>query len=164
MPSRSAALPAWPTSAGCKLLCVVCALQYKMMALQGTRRGRGASSFWCSMRPPVRHFGFRLHEMSRKPSVAGLPSTLVGRSSAPVSEPHCVRERQTDCGRLVGQNLWRLESPLKQVGEFASSRKVHPRLCLVVRNVHVCFQETCKVLLHLGGGLAAQLLWRLLSV
>ena len=40
--------------------------------------------------------------------VAGLPSALVGRWSALVSEPHGVRERESDFERLVGQNLWKL--------------------------------------------------------
>ena len=42
------------------------------------------------------------------------------------------REREHGFERLVGQNLWRLESFVKQVGEFASCRK--PRLFLVVKS------------------------------
>ena len=56
-------------------------------------------------------------------AVACFPSALVGRWSAPVSEPYCERERESDFERLVGQNLWRLESFVKQVGDFASSGK-----------------------------------------
>ena len=70
-------------------------------------------------------------------AVAGLPSALVGRSSAPVSERHCSRERKTDSERLEGQ---RLESLVKQVGQFASSGKVYPENFFVLRNFHVCFQ------------------------
>ena len=35
-----------------------------------------------------------------------------------------MRDRETDFERLVGQNLSGLESLIKQVGEFVSSRKV----------------------------------------
>ena len=48
---------------------------------------------------------------------------------APGSKPHCVREGETDVERLVGQNLWRLESLVKQVGEFAPSRRVETVPC-----------------------------------
>ena len=41
-----------------------------------------------------------------------------------MSGPHCARERESDFERLVGQNLWRLDSLVKQVGDFASSGKV----------------------------------------
>ena len=58
-------------------------------------------------------------------AVTCFSSALVGRCSAPVSEPHCVRERETDFERLVGQNLWMFEFLVKQVGEFASSRSRH---------------------------------------
>ena len=43
-----------------------------------------------------------------------------------MSERHCVREREIDFERLVGQNLWRVEFLVKQVGEFASFGEVHP--------------------------------------
>ena len=62
-------------------------------------------------------------------AVASLPSALVGRWSAPASEPHCVRERASDFERLVGQNLWRLESLVKQVEDFASSGKADTVPC-----------------------------------
>ena len=67
-------------------------------------------------------------------AVDSLPTALVGRWSDPVSEPRCAREREHRFERPVGQNLWRLESFVKQVGELASCRK--PRLFLVVRNFH----------------------------
>ena len=35
--------------------------------------------------------------------VASLPSTLVGRRSALVSEPHCEKERESEFERLAGQ-------------------------------------------------------------
>ena len=40
-----------------------------------------------------------------------------------------MRERESDFGRLVGQSLWRLESLVKQVGEFASSGKLETVPC-----------------------------------
>ena len=61
--------------------------------------------------------------VARALAVASLASALVGRWSVPVSEPHCVRERESDFERLVGQNLWGLESLVKQVGDCASSGK-----------------------------------------
>ena len=67
-------------------------------------------------------------------AVDSLTTALVGRWSDPMSEPPCAREREHGFERPVGQNLWRLESFVKQVGEFASCRK--PRLFLVVRNFH----------------------------
>ena len=59
-----------------------------------------------------------------------------------MSEPHCVRERESDFERLVGQNLWRLESLVKQVGYFASSGRADTvRGKEPTRNPHACFQE-----------------------
>ena len=40
-----------------------------------------------------------------------------------MSEPHGARERESDFERLVGRNLWRRGSFVKQVGDFASSGK-----------------------------------------
>ena len=61
-----------------------------------------------------------MEEMSRLAlAAAGLPSAPFGRWSAPVSEPHCERQRVSDFERLFGQNLWRLESFVEQVGDFA---------------------------------------------
>ena len=53
-------------------------------------------------------------------AAASLSSALVGRWSAPVAEPHCVRERESDVERLVGQNLWRLETLVRPVGDLGS--------------------------------------------
>ena len=77
----------------------------------------GAQAFTGHMQAPGRKVAFAL-------AVARLRSALVGRWSAPVPEPHCVRERKSDFERLVGQNLWRLESLVKHVGDFASSGQV----------------------------------------
>ena len=56
-------------------------------------------------------------------AVASLSSAPIGRWSAPVSVPHSEKERESDLEQLVGQDLWRVESLVKQVGEFASSGK-----------------------------------------
>ena len=90
-------------------------------------------------------------------AVASLPSALVGNWSALVSEPHCVRERESDFERLVGQNLWRLESLVKQVGYFASSGRDDPVLC--GKEPRRVFPGAAfEILLHIGGRLAAQLI------
>ena len=65
-----------------------------------------------------------------------------------MSEPHCARERESDFERLVGQNLWRPESLVKQVGYFASSEKA---------DAGVLPGAVFEILLHIGRGLAAQL-------
>ena len=90
-------------------------------------------------------------------AVAGLPSALVGRWTAPVSEPHCVRERESDFERLVGQNLWRLEFLVKQVGDFASSGKVDevPR---GEERARLFQGAVAEILLDISGGLATQLI------
>ena len=46
-----------------------------------------------------------------------------------MSEPHCVRERDSDFERVVGQNLSSLGSLVKQVGDFASSGKADAVPC-----------------------------------
>ena len=87
-------------------------------------------------------------------AVASLPSALVW--NAPVSEPHCEKERESDFERLVGQNFWRLESLVKQVG-----------LCLIWKSrfysrgeepTRVLQGAVSEILMHIGGGLAAQLI------
>ena len=40
-----------------------------------------------------------------------------------------MRERESHFERLVGQNLWRLESFVKHVGDFASSGKIDAVSC-----------------------------------
>ena len=74
-----------------------------------------------------------------------------------MSEPHFVRERESKIERLVGQNLWRLESLVKQVGEFATSGKVETVLCGEERPP-VFPGVVCEMVLHIGGRLAAQLI------
>ena len=85
-----------------------------------------------------------MHDLERSVvcslAVASVPSALVGRWSALVSEPHCERERESDFERLVGQNLWRLESLVKQVGDF-SPHLEKPICTLMLKNRHVCFKE-----------------------
>ena len=88
-------------------------------------------------------------------AVASLPKRS-GRWSAPVSEPHCVRERETAFERLVGQNILRPQSLVKQVGDFASPGKVEAIPCGEERP-HVFPGAVSEILLHVGGGLAAQL-------
>ena len=73
-----------------------------------------------------------------------------------MSKPHCVRERETDFERLVGQNLWRLESLVKQVGDVASSGKVGTVPC-GEEHPSVFPGAVFDILPHVGEGLAAQL-------
>ena len=82
----------------------------------------GAQGLTGHMHNPGRNIALAL-------AVAGVPSALVCRWSAPVSEPHCVREQASDFERLIGQSLWRLESLVKRVGDFASSGKVDTVRC-----------------------------------
>ena len=97
-------------------------------------------------------------------AIAGLPSALVGRWNAFVSELHCVRERETGLERLVGQNRWRIESFVKEVGEFASSGKVHPEIVLCGEERPRVFPVGFEVLCILVEDSQLNLLWRLHSV
>ena len=90
-------------------------------------------------------------------AVAGLPSAVVGRGNASVSEPRCVRERETDFELLVGQNFWRLESLVKQVGEFTSSGRVETVPC-GEELPRVFPGAVFNIFLRIGGRLAAQLI------
>ena len=90
-------------------------------------------------------------------AVAGLPSALVGRWSVLVSEPHCVKERESDSEPFVGQNIWRLESLVKQVGDFASSGKVDTVTC-GEEPTRVFPGAVFEILRQIGGGLATQLI------
>ena len=72
-----------------------------------------------------------------------------------MSEPHCVTERESDFERLVGQNLWRLESLVKQVGDFASSGKADTVPC-GEEPARVLPGAVLGILLRIGG--AAQLI------
>ena len=88
-------------------------------------------------------------------AIAGLPSALVSRWSAPVSEHHCVRERATD---LSGS--WDTtsggSSPLSNRSErLFHAEKYIPRLPCGEKRSRVFPGVAFKVLLHLGGGLAA---------
>ena len=90
-------------------------------------------------------------------AVASLPSALVGRWSALVSEVHCVRKRESDFERLVGQNVWRLESLVKQVEGFASSGRADTVPCGTEPR-RVFPGAAFEILLPIGGRLAAQLI------
>ena len=68
-----------------------------------------------------------------------------------------MREQESDFERLVGQNLWRLESLVKQVGDFASSGKADAVPC-GEEPTRVFPGAVFEILLHIGGGLAAQLI------
>ena len=96
-------------------------------------------------------------------AVTSLRSALVGPLLCP---RHFLTRRETDFERLVGQDLWRLESVIKQVREFASHRKSRDcplrrvpstcvpgslRFCISVGEWHLC--GSC--LLFSGGSLAA---------
>ena len=71
-----------------------------------------------------------------------------------MSVPHCVRERESDFERLVGQNLWRVESLVRS--EILPSEK--SILSLVVwETTRVFAGAVLEILLHTGGELAAQL-------
>ena len=67
-----------------------------------------------------------------------------------MSEPHRERERESDFERLVGQNLWRHESSVKQVRDFASSGKadIEARGEEATRGFPGAMFE---ILLHFGG-------------
>ena len=96
-----------------------------------------------------------MEEMSRLAlAAAGLPSAPFGRWSAPVSEPHCERERASDFERHFGQNL---ESFVEQGGDFASSGTAdfYSRAEELTR---VLQGAVFEILLYIGGGLAAQLI------
>ena len=102
-----------------------------------------------------------MHNLGRNVALAladaSLSSAPVGRWRAAASEPHCERERASDFERHVGQNLWRVESLVKQVGDFASSGKAdfYSRGEVPTR---VLQGAVFEILLHIGGGLAAQLI------
>ena len=106
-------------------------------------------SVWCSSVN-------RIHELAF--AVASLPSALVCRWSALVSGPHCVREGESFFERLVGQNLWRLESLVERVGVFASSGKADALHC-GEELTRVFPGAVFEILLHIGGriGSAADL-------
>ena len=89
---------------------------------------------------------------------AARQETLVGRWSAAVSEPHCVRERDSDFERLVGQNFWRPEPLVKQVGDFASPGKADTVPC-GEEPTRVFPGAVCEIFLDIGGeiGSAADL-------
>ena len=74
-----------------------------------------------------------------------------------MSEPHCERERASDFEGHVGQNLWRLESFVEQVGDFAFSGTAdfYSRGEGLTR---VLQGAVFEILLNIGGGLAAQLI------
>ena len=119
-----------------------------------------ATSFWYRCQSGAQASTGHMHDPGRSVAsslaVASLPTALVGRWSAPVSEPYCVRERESDFERLVGQNLWRLESLVKQVGDFASSGKTDT-VPYGEESTRLFPRAVFEILLHIGGRLAAQL-------
>ena len=68
-----------------------------------------------------------------------------------------MRKRESDFERLVGQNLWRLESLVKQVEGFASSARDDTVLC-GEEPTRVFPGAAFEILLHVGGRLAAHLI------
>ena len=90
-----------------------------------------------------------LEEMSHEPpSVVGAPL---------YPSQHRVRERESDFERLVRQNLWRLESRVKQVGDFASSGNTDTVPC-GEEPTRVVPGAVFEIVLHIGEELAAQLI------